>query len=55
VVFIRGGKGRKDRQSIMAQSLMPLLEKYMAEFNPKFWLFEGQTGEQYSATSVLTP
>jgi integrase/recombinase XerD len=52
VVFIRGGKGRKDRQSIMAQSLRPLLEKYMAEFNPKFWLFEGQTGEQYSATSL---
>lgn len=52
VVFIRGGKGRKDRQSIMAQSLVPLLREYMEKYSPKFWLFEGQSGERYSESSL---
>ena len=52
VVFIRGGKGHKDRQSVMSQSLVPLLEEYIKNYNPKFWLFEGQTGERYSASSL---
>lgn len=52
IVFIRGGKGRKDRQSIMAQVLAPIVQKYLEEYQPKFWLFEGQFGEQYSATSL---
>lgn len=51
-VFIRGGKGRKDRQSIMAQSLVPLLREYMEKYLPKFWLFEGQSGERYSESSL---
>ncbi|MBX2956554.1 MAG: tyrosine-type recombinase/integrase [Cyclobacteriaceae bacterium] len=52
IVLVRGGKGRKDRHSVMAQSLMPLVEQYLAEYKPKFWLFEGVTGEQYSAGSL---
>ncbi len=52
VVFIRGGKGHKDRQSVMAQSLVPLLDEYTKNYNPKFWLFEGKTGERYSASSL---
>ncbi|NOS57162.1 MAG: site-specific integrase, partial [Cyclobacteriaceae bacterium] len=51
-VFIRGGKGRKDRQSIMAQSLVPLLREYMEKYSPKFWLFEGQSCERYSESSL---
>ena len=52
IVLIRSGKGRKDRQSVMAQSLAPLVKEYFQAFNPKFWFFEGQKGEQYSATSL---
>jgi site-specific recombinase XerD len=52
MVFIRGGKGSRDRQSIMAESLGPLLRQYLIEFNPGFWLFEGVRGERYSATSL---
>lgn len=51
-VLVRGGKGRKDRHTVMAQSLMPLVEQYLAEYKPKFWLFEGATGVQYSAASL---
>ncbi|MEZ4974548.1 MAG: tyrosine-type recombinase/integrase [Cyclobacteriaceae bacterium] len=54
VVFVKGGKGRKDRQTIMARSLGPLIGAYLKEFDPKFWFFEGRGGERYSATSLQT-
>lgn len=52
IVFIRGGKGRKDRQSVMAQSLNPFLTEYLAKYNPKFWLFEGPGNSRYSESSL---
>jgi site-specific recombinase XerD len=52
VVLIRGGKGRKDRHSVMAQSLMPMVREYLKAYNPKFWMFEGLNDERYSATSL---
>lgn len=54
MVFIRGGKGSRDRQSVMAESLAPLLKQYLQEYNPAFWLFEGINGERYSATSLTS-
>jgi integrase/recombinase XerD len=52
VVFIRAAKGSRDRQSVMAQSLGPMLEQYIKEYKPKMWLFEGMNGERYSPTSL---
>jgi site-specific recombinase XerD len=52
VVFISGGKGRKDRQSILAKSLAPVLRDYLEKYKPQQWLFEGINQEQYSATSL---
>lgn len=52
VVFIRSAKGHKDRQSVLAQNLVPMLQQYMKEYNPGFWLFEGQKGERYGASSL---
>jgi site-specific recombinase XerD len=52
IVFIRGGKGHKDRQSVLSKNLTPLLQQYLSEYNPGFWLFEGQKGERYSASSL---
>lgn len=52
VVFIRGGKGRKDRQSLLAKNLEPLLRQYLADYKPRRWLFEGERGEQYSVSSL---
>lgn len=51
-IFIRGGKGKKDRQSILARNIIPLLEQYRKEYAPAYWLFEGASGEQYSAASL---
>lgn len=52
IIFIRGGKGSKDRQSILAQSIIPLLEVYLKEYKPLLWLFYGPGGERYSASSL---
>jgi site-specific recombinase XerD len=52
VVLIRGGKGRKDRHSVLAHSLIPIIEQYLNMYRPAFWLFEGLNGERYSATSL---
>lgn len=51
-VFIRGGKGRRDRQSILAQSIIPLLQRYEKRYSTQFWLFEGPGGERYSESSL---
>ena len=52
-VLIRGGKGKKDRYSIISGYLLEDLRKYYKEYKPKEWLFEGQGGDcQYSTTSI---
>ena len=50
--FTRGGKGKKDRTTILAEDLLNLLRKYFREFKPKMWLFEGINGGQYTKRSV---
>jgi integrase/recombinase XerD len=51
-VFVRGAKGKKDRCTILSPKLIELLDKYTKIYQPTFWLFEGQTGGQYSDRSV---
>lgn len=52
VIFIRGSKGKKDRNTILSDLLIILLKKYLDEYNPNYWLFEGVNRKQYSATSI---
>lgn len=51
VIFVRGGKGKKDRTTILAEHTSRLLQRYMATYHPRYWLFEGLKGN-YSARSV---
>lgn len=51
-IFIKGGKGKKDRHVILSEVLVQELQEYYAVYTPKFWLFEGQTGGRYSIRSV---
>lgn len=51
-VFVKGGKGKKDRYSILSDKMFVLLKNYLLTFRPHYWLFEGQDGGQYSARSV---
>lgn len=52
MVLIRGGKGRKDRHTVVAQNLVPILEQYVNQYRPGFWLFEGAQGDRYSVSSL---
>jgi len=51
-LFIKGAKGKKDRRTILSNQLLLLLRHYYKKYKPSYWLFEGQTGGKYSASSV---
>ncbi|WP_373395790.1 site-specific integrase [Algoriphagus halophilus] len=51
-IFIKGAKGKKDRKSVLSPVLLTLLRQYYLAYKPSYWLFEGQEGGQYSATSI---
>ncbi|MHA6248241.1 tyrosine-type recombinase/integrase [Pontibacter sp. CAU 1760] len=52
LLLIRGGKGKKDRTTVLSQKLLENLRIYYKEYRPKTWLFEGQFGGQYTADSL---
>jgi site-specific recombinase XerD len=52
MVRINGGKGNKDRYTILSQALLIDLRLYYKMYLPKTYLFEGATGGKYSPTSV---
>lgn len=52
IINIIAGKGKKDRQVMLADALHPLLEKYWKEYKSYPYVLSGQFSEQYSATSV---
>ncbi len=51
-IVVRGGKGKKDRITVLSPKVLERLDLYLAEYRPKVFLFEGQSGGAYSATSV---
>lgn len=51
-VRIRGAKGEKDRICMLSPVLLKILREYYREYNPKLYLFEGQYGDSYSASSI---
>jgi integrase/recombinase XerD len=42
VIWIRGGKGRKDRHTLLSPKLLELLRCYFRWRRPKDWLFPGE-------------
>lgn len=51
-MFIRGGKGKKDRISILSSSLQLVLCRYLEKEKPNYWLFEGVDRTRYNSSSV---
>ncbi len=51
-IRIVDGKGGKDRHTLLAKKLLPLLREYYRAYTPKLYLFEGQDEPKYTATSV---
>ena len=52
LIKIRDAKGKKDRYTLLSNSLIELLREYYRTYKPKEWLFEGQYGGKYSTTSI---
>lgn len=51
-VTIKKGKGAKGRISILSDLSIQYLHEYLEEYKPKEWLFVGQKGGRYSASSI---
>ncbi|MEZ4773109.1 MAG: tyrosine-type recombinase/integrase [Bacteroidia bacterium] len=53
VIRVNRGKGKKDREVPLPEMLVPVLDAYMAQYQPLTFLFEGETvGERYSDRSL---
>ncbi|WP_274474600.1 site-specific tyrosine recombinase/integron integrase [Mangrovimonas aestuarii] len=52
LIKVNDAKGNKDRYTLLAKSTLEDLRKYYIEYKPSTYLFEGQTKEKYSATSI---
>ena len=51
-IFIKGAKNKKDRKTVLSPVLLVILRQYYKAYRPSYWLFEGQEGGKYSATSI---
>ncbi len=52
-LYVRGGKGKKDRDLPLPESLLHILREQYRQFRPTTYLFEGQVpGEQYGERSL---
>jgi len=52
VLLIRGGKGRKDRYTILAKNLATMISTYRDLYRPHEWLLEGPDGMALSIRSL---
>ncbi len=52
LILIRNSKGGKDRTTLLGKTTLLVLREYFREYKPVEYLFEGQKGGRYSATSV---
>ncbi len=52
VLHIKSGKGRKDRYTQLADSVLPLIKTYYDAYHPQQYFIEGQKGGRYTGSSV---
>ena len=52
LIHIKMAKGKKDRYTLLSLSFLNLLKEYYRVYKPKDYLFEGQDGGPYTASSA---
>ena len=53
MIFIRAAKGGKDRTSVLSDSLVVVLKKYLECFKPNYYLFEGGNRTKYYPGTIV--
>ena len=51
-IIVKNGKGRKDRNIILAESFIPLMHNYLTSYQPQVYFVEGKPTQLYSAESI---
>lgn len=44
---VEQGKGAKDRYTLLSETALDILRTYMKQYQPKYWLFEGQQPDSH--------
>jgi site-specific recombinase XerD len=52
VIYVRSGKGKKDRITLLSDLAVESLMEYYNIYLPRHWVFEGVGGKPYSSRSV---
>jgi len=53
MIFVRGGKGRKDRYTLLSDTALQTLRAYWKKYRPKKWLFPGaRPGRHITARTI---
>lgn len=52
LIYIRSGKGKKDRSVMLDGKVLEVLRDYYKAYNPTEYLFNGQTDNDYSVSSI---
>ena len=52
LIRVEQAKGNKDRYTLLSESLLKELRLYFRQWKPKHYLFEGEKGGMYSASSI---
>lgn len=54
LIFVKGGKGKKDRYTLLSGEMVERLREYYIKEKPREWLFEGGVGGRFSTRSIQT-
>ena len=53
LIHIKGGKGRKDRYTMLSQTALQALKEYQEQYKSVKWLFEGARAGRYLSTRTV--
>ena len=53
LIRIRGGKGRKDRYTILSEIVLKTFKEYVGKYRPEKWLFPGQRKDMHISTRTV--
>jgi len=53
LIHIKGGKGRKDRYTMLSEMAIEMIRRYLKEYGQSIWLFSSQDKEKHITTRTV--